>query len=1628
MPPRRPSRAGLVLTGALGGLFVVALVLYLFLRISQVGQVEEKVEARLDLPPGTVRLDAITDEGRLRISLRDVVLLDDAGDTVAASPSVSLWFDPAEMGGEGPLVFSDVVLEQPDLRLRQSTAGEWNIFQALRIEANGGEVDDGGGRPLLFTDVRVSDGTIAIAIPSEASDPATFAGGLNLPRRTIGGVPHQVYLLSDVQGRLPRVLLGGADGWEAEVGALTADLLEPELEIRGVSARFASTGADAVRFDLRSLRVGSSAFAGSGTIDFGGESIQYDVEIEASPLEFADLAALVPGLPREGRAAFTLATEPLGGGRTALLFSGLDVDALEANVGGRLGMVIGGGAPLVFRDTELAVASLDLSVLESLGLVDSLPVTGVVEGTLSTTGAQTTLSEGALFVDLTGAITPADQPNAEPSAISAVGGIAFGEPGTGMRMEGLRLRMDPLRLATLRPFAPDQAERLQGVVTGSVTLDGSMSELRLSSGEVTYLVGDASPTRLSALSGTLALEPELRYDLRAEARPLALATLTELFPGLPFRTAELEGPIALSGGADRLDVSADLAGPAGAFAMEGSVMLGETPVFDLSGRVRTLSAAALLSADLPIEGAVTGTFSARGTPADLRFAVDFEQIAGRFALEGRLVEGAAGQPRRFEVVGDVVDFRLGSLIGQPALFPAPMTGSISLTGGGPVPYRYDIDLRGDRVILDLAGTYSGGAVPSYTAEGTVRGLDLSRLPFTPRLPRTDLNARLDIDATGTTPETLRGSFLVRAEGSRISGVPLDVGLIDVVAREGLLFVDTVAIELGDTRFAAGGTLGLTAPSSDPLTFALTSPNLTTVARAAAGTGLPPDAAGSLRAEGWVTGSLEYPRLVLSANGRGLQYNAWGASQLSVQADVNRSRALGWAGEANVEGEAITLASGERFQRLQIRASGDQSRLGVGLYARRDAETDVTAAGTVELDGATPRGLNLESLTLRLDGAPWSLAGQTRLRWGGVDGLLVENLLLRRGDGVEGSLLVNGMLPPTGTADLEVRIRSLGLSTLATLVPGAPPMQGVVNLDAVLEGPVADPRLTIDGRIDSLSYQGATADSASLAASYASGTMQTDLSVWRDGKRLLDGEARIPMILSLTDLLPSVELRRDQPLFASLVADSLDLGLFTAAVPQLADGRGALNASALVGGTIERPDLEGRADLRGGSIHIVPLGVTYSDLVAGVRLEGQEVVIDSVTAFSDGAGRLAGRIRLGEGGSPYVDLVTDLESFEVMDVPDGPRVQVTGGLALRGDLPGPVLSGEMTITESTFQIPELAQGSTVELEGLEVGTGADTVTPAGFLPPFLAGIQIAGLEVNVGESVWLESNDARIQIAGEDLVVYRTAEELRVFGVLRAERGTYALRIGPLTREFEIVSGSVQFFGTGDLNPELEITASNRVRTMSAGGTENVEILVNITGTVQFPRIALTTNTRTPYPESEILSLLLFGRPTFGLGGAAERLASEVLVQEAIGGIIFAPLEQIFLQTGLVDYIQFRSVSGDVGARQTLGGTTVEIGTEISDNVFLTLECGVGIIFSDTGGAGCGTRLQLDLGSDLTASAAYEPIIRGDRLLDLIRYEGVQYQWSTELRKRWEFGRSEAEPGLPRPDPNEVPPPEEEIDR
>ncbi|MBA2244612.1 MAG: translocation/assembly module TamB [Gemmatimonadetes bacterium] len=1602
-PPVRPlshwSRAALLLAGSVLGLLLAAVALWVYVQTARDIELRTAVGRELGLPADAFGLETLP-EGRARVSLQNVALLGPAGDTIVSAPLAYILLDQVVLTEGEPVVIPRVELLDPFLRLVQQPDGEWNLVRAVALMSDGQEVQmqpEGEGRTVLLSEVLLRRGRLLLSTLDDAGERTV---------RTARGV----------DARLANVRVGGAEGWRVEVADLNAILENPEVRIAQLRGWVEEAPEDGFRFAIETLRTDLSTVEGEGLVRLAEEGARFDLALRAEPLDLRDLRWLAPDLPLEGQARLALAVQTRADGRTEVRAREVAVTGFDSRVTGYLAMLVGGEAPPVFLETNLLLDPLDLRILDVLGVAEQYPYAGTVRGTLATLGGETVVG-GPLQVDLTASVIPRGVPGAEPSILGAEGALAMGGEEDPLVLQELQIQLRPLRLEALVPLLPEQRERLQGVIRGTATLAGTPRDLRLEGGELAYEVGAAPPSRLAALSGRVRTEPELRYELRAVAQPLALPTLTELFPALPFRTATLAGPVEVTGTREALSFSVDLGGDAGLFAVNGQLAMEEPLRFDVSGMLSAFQPAGLLLQATPTTSAVSGTFAAAGTVEDLRFDVDLAQAEGSFALEGRI--RTAAQPPQVEVAGQATNFQLGTVIGRPTLFASPVSGPIRVNGGGASAYRFDLGLRSDPAAppaaLAVEGWYTPGDLPSYALSGVVAGVNLRQLPGAQALPTTNLTAGVQLEGRGITLETLDGRLSLTATGSTIGGESLEAATAELAVRGGILRVDTLALALRGNRLAASGQWGLQQPAPAPLRFSLASPDLASLTPVLISMRrVDIQLAGALTLEGWLAGSLENPALAATGRGRNLRYNGWRAGTLALQGEARREVA-GWSGQGNVSGSEVTLAGTETLQTVRLEVDATPTAAGVGVLVRRDAQTELATSAILEFTEQQQqlRGIEFENLALRLGPSRWQLAAPTHVRWGEVEGLEVDSLVLRRTDAGEGWIEVDGRMPPTGATDFRLRLAGVDLGELRRLAPQAqlPEIEGMLALEAFLEGPVGAPELAVEARLSSLRFEGASADTLTLSARYAAGQLVSNAALWLEDRQTASLEATVPMTLSIEGLVPEVELLDPEPLQARIMADSLPLGLLVAAVPQARAGEGVVSAQIEVGGTLGRPDMTGTAAVRGGAITLPELGVRYEEIEARLQLAEEQIQIQSLTARSGGAAALSGVVRIDDRTRPELQLAGSFNQFRGMNRADVANIAVSGQISLSGRLPNPVLTGRVVLSDGTIAAP-IGVEQAFEITDIEIGEiGADIISPVAVEPTIIDNIRIEGLEVVLGDGVVATSPELRVQIGGELLVSRRDVDTWQIFGDLQAQRGTYALTVGPIVREFDVVSGRIQFFGTPDLNPALNIVAAHRVRQVTAGGGGTggqgavLNILVEVSGTAQFPRLRLTSDTRPPLPESELLSYLIFGRPTFALGEVGGGLAQQLLVQELVGGVLLAPLEQWLRQAGLFDYVRVRGRPSPSEIDDPLGSTTVEVGWQLGRNVFWTVEWGVGVLFGGQPAETWGSSLEWQIDPQWSARVANEPL-RRDLLLQRVTTwtTGVTRQWSVDLRRRWEYGR------------------------
>src|SRR5690606_6182020 len=107
---------------------------------------------------------------------------------------------------------------------------------------------------------------------------------------------------------------------------------------------------------------------------------------------------------------------------------------------------------------------------------------------------------------------------------------------------------------------------------------------------------------------------------------------------------------------------------------------------------------------------------------------------------------------------------------------------------------------------------------------------------------------------------------------------------------------------------------------------------------------------------------------------------------------------------------------------------------------------------------------------------------------------------------------------------------------------------------------------------------------------------------------------------------------------------------------------------------------------------------------------------------------------------------------------------------------------------------------------------------------------------------------------------------------------------------------------GDLNPSLDILAGYRVRRSTIGSGGDLTILVQLSGTVLAPTVALSSDTPVPLPEEDLISYLLFGQPSFELRGG---FVEQAVVQELVGNLLVSNFQRPIQRAGICDWVRVR---------------------------------------------------------------------------------------------------------------------------
>ncbi len=599
--------------------------------------------------------------------------------------------------------------------------------------------------------------------------------------------------------------------------------------------------------------------------------------------------------------------------------------------------------------------------------------------------------------------------------------------------------------------------------------------------------------------------------------------------------------------------------------------------------------------------------------------------------------------------------------------------------------------------------------------------------------------------------------------------------------------------------------------------------------------------------------------------------------------------------------------------LSLSGQGGLDRITLSLAAQGALDEPFDVLGEFAIDAGA------EALSVRVDMA--------RLTYGPLESSLLAPASLALADDsvtIEGLDLAVDSGRLTGAFSLEPErlrgdLRATDLSlVLLDLVPGAPALDGLLDLRLEVEGSGAEPRGSLSIDVAGLRSRDETAPDLPPGRLHATANLSEDsVSLEAELKGLvaapLRASARLPLQLSLSPFAAALPAQEAIDARLSWVGNSAEL--VTLFALDGVDLQGDIEADLTLAGTLAAPIVGGALTLGQGR---------YEDFVLGTRLEEIDLrLVPSgrlLTLQLQGRDPKQGRLSvtaeadLSSLAEPRFDAVAQLTELLVVQR-DDVTATASGELRAAGTPNQVKVTGTVTTDQVDVRLVDALPPSVVELDVIDPATqpASGAVAPA---PPDQDSPRLSlDLVLDLPSRVFVRGRGLDSEWAGRFLVTGNEREPV-ISGQLAPLRGNFDF----VGKRFRLGEGAIRLAEGDDNDASLDLAASHE-------GDELVTT-VKVNGTTSRPEISFSS--QPPLPEEEILSRLLFNRNSTQLDPLqAVQLARAAATLSGSGGPGVLELARSTLGVDVLGFAP--GEEGELGR--------LEAGRYLADGVYVGVEQG-----------------------------------------------------------------------------------------
>jgi len=340
----------------------------------------------------------------------------------------------------------------------------------------------------------------------------------------------------------------------------------------------------------------------------------------------------------------------------------------------------------------------------------------------------------------------------------------------------------------------------------------------------------------------------------------------------------------------------------------------------------------------------------------------------------------------------------------------------------------------------------------------------------------------------------------------------------------------------------------------------------------------------------------------------------------------------------------------------------------------------------------------------------------------------------------------------------------------------------------------------------------------------------------------------------------------------------------------------LDATLRVDGAKSNPHVEGFVNGKIQSLTAPTAGLNVQNITLEVRHTGEIAEIHA-----------AGKMKKGDiqisGSAPWPRLNYELHVRDLKVSPTS-KSNAEGDVDIHvgGTLASPVVTGAIHIDRGTYSpVPDKKKQQASAINEI-------TLWPQGTLD----------VSLQWPRDVWYRDGASAIETTGNLRFQKREGSSIVLLtGSVRSIRGDYSY----FGRNFTLESGEIQFVGSPELNPSLNVEAS-----YASGATT---VYLDITGTADKPALKMHSNP--PLSDQDIVSVIVFGQPLNELRTRSGGTNSNQEMMQAAGGVLGSYLSKGLNQTGvpLLNFDVLNIQPADAG------GSQLTVGRYLSRKLFIS---------------------------------------------------------------------------------------------